>query len=55
VVVSRDLTRCQTVAGVAPTLQKALDDWDAVRRNWKPCTTRSTTARRAMPCPSSRA
>ena len=31
VVVNRDLTACQTVAGVAPTLQKALDDWDAVR------------------------
>ena len=31
VVVNRDLTRCQTVGGVAPTLQKALDDWDAVR------------------------
>ena len=29
VVVNRDLTRCQTVDGVAPTLQKALDDWDA--------------------------
>ncbi len=30
VVVNRDLTRCQTVAEVAPTLQKALDDWDRV-------------------------
>lgn len=28
VVVSRDLTRCQTVAGIAKTLQAALDDWD---------------------------
>ena len=27
VVVSRDLTRCQPVADVAPTLQAALDDW----------------------------
>jgi fumarylacetoacetate (FAA) hydrolase len=31
VVVSRDLTRCQTVSGLAPTLQKALDDWDRLR------------------------
>jgi fumarylacetoacetate (FAA) hydrolase len=31
VVVSRDLARYQTVGGVAPTLQKALDEWDAVR------------------------
>ena len=31
VVVSRDLARCQAVGGVAPTLQKALDEWDAVR------------------------
>ncbi|CAG0978093.1 fumarylacetoacetate (FAA) hydrolase [Rhodocyclaceae bacterium] len=30
VVVSRDLTLCQTVGGVAPTLQQALDDWDTV-------------------------
>jgi fumarylacetoacetate (FAA) hydrolase len=29
VVVSRDLTRCQTVADIATTLQEALDDWDA--------------------------
>ena len=28
VVVSKDLTRCLSVAGVAPTLQAALDDWD---------------------------
>ncbi len=28
VVVSKDLTRCISVAGVAPTLQAALDDWD---------------------------
>ena len=28
VVVSRDLSRCQTVAAIAPTLQAALDDWD---------------------------
>lgn len=28
VVVSRDLTRCQTVTGIARTLQAALDDWD---------------------------
>jgi fumarylacetoacetate (FAA) hydrolase len=28
VVVSRDLTRCQTVADIAPTLQAALDQWD---------------------------
>jgi len=27
VVVSRDLTRCQLVPGIAPTLQAALDDW----------------------------
>ncbi len=30
VVVSRDLTRCQVVGGIAPTLQAALDDWDVV-------------------------
>ena len=30
-VVSRDLTLCQTVEGIARTLQAALDDWDAVR------------------------
>ncbi len=29
VVVSRDLTRCVAVPGIAPTLQAALDDWDA--------------------------
>jgi fumarylacetoacetate (FAA) hydrolase len=28
--VSRDLTRCQLVPGIAPTLQAALDDWDAL-------------------------
>ena len=27
VVVSRDLTRCQLVPGIAPTMQAALDDW----------------------------
>ena len=27
VVVSRDLSRCQTVGGIAGTLQAALDDW----------------------------
>jgi len=31
VVVSRDLARCQPVAAIAPTLQRALDDWDALR------------------------
>jgi len=30
VVVSRDLARCQTVGGIAKTLQAALDDWDDV-------------------------
>jgi fumarylacetoacetate (FAA) hydrolase len=30
VVVSRDLTRCVLVPGIAPTLQAALDDWTAV-------------------------
>ena len=30
VVVSRDLARCQTVTGIAKTLQAALDDWDNV-------------------------
>jgi fumarylacetoacetate (FAA) hydrolase len=30
VVVSRDLTRCQSVGGVARTLQQALDEWDVV-------------------------
>jgi fumarylacetoacetate (FAA) hydrolase len=30
VVVSRDLARCQTVGGIARTLQAALDDWDNV-------------------------
>jgi fumarylacetoacetate (FAA) hydrolase len=29
-VVSRDLTRCLLVPGIAPTLQAALDDWDGV-------------------------
>ncbi|MCX7150475.1 MAG: fumarylacetoacetate hydrolase family protein [Rhodocyclales bacterium] len=31
VVVSRDMTRCQMVSGVAPTLQRAMDDWTTVR------------------------
>jgi fumarylacetoacetate (FAA) hydrolase len=31
VVVSRDLTRCQAVGGVAHTLQNALDEWDVVK------------------------
>ena len=31
VVVSRDLSRCADASAVAPTLQAALDDWDAVR------------------------
>ena len=30
VVVSRDLRLCQTVPAIAPTLQAALDDWDAI-------------------------
>jgi fumarylacetoacetate (FAA) hydrolase len=30
VVVSRDLTHCQLVPGIAPTLQAALDDWAAI-------------------------
>ena len=30
VVVSRDLTRYLPVADIAPTLQAALDDWDAL-------------------------
>ena len=30
VVVSRDLSRCADASAVAPTLQAALDDWDAV-------------------------
>ena len=30
VVVSRDLTRCQTVPAIARTLQAALDDWDTI-------------------------
>jgi fumarylacetoacetate (FAA) hydrolase len=30
VVVSRDLTRCVPVPGIAPTLQAALDDWEAL-------------------------
>ena len=30
VVVSRDLTRCVLVPGIAPTLQAALDDWSTV-------------------------
>ena len=30
VVVSKDLTRCLDVSGVAPTLQAALDDWDVL-------------------------
>ena len=31
VVVSRDLRYCQTVAGIAATLQQALDDWDRLQ------------------------
>ena len=31
VIVSRDLTRCQLVPGIAPTLQAALDDWATVQ------------------------
>jgi len=30
VVVSRDLTRCQAVPEIAPTLQRALDDWATI-------------------------
>jgi len=30
VIVSRDLTRCQLVPGIAPTMQAALDDWAQV-------------------------
>jgi fumarylacetoacetate (FAA) hydrolase len=30
-IVSRDLTRCQLVPGIAPTLQAALDDWAVVQ------------------------
>lgn len=30
VVVSRDLSRCQTVGGIAKTMQQALDNWDEV-------------------------
>jgi fumarylacetoacetate (FAA) hydrolase len=30
-IVSRDLTRCQLVPGIAPTLQAALDDWSTVQ------------------------
>jgi fumarylacetoacetate (FAA) hydrolase len=30
VLVSRDLTRCLLVPGIAPTLQAALDDWEAL-------------------------
>jgi fumarylacetoacetate (FAA) hydrolase len=30
VIVSRDLTRCLPVPGIAPTMQAALDDWDAL-------------------------
>jgi fumarylacetoacetate (FAA) hydrolase len=29
VVVSKDLSRCASAAAVAPTMQAALDDWDA--------------------------
>src|SRR4051812_43353479 len=29
-VVNRDLTRCQLVPGIAPTLQAALDDWETI-------------------------
>ena len=29
-IVSRDLTRCQLVPGIAPTLQAALDDWATI-------------------------
>ena len=30
VVVSRDLARCADASAVAPTMQAALDDWDAI-------------------------
>src|SRR5678815_4329487 len=30
-IVSRDLSRCQLVPGIAPTLQAALDDWSTVQ------------------------
>jgi len=30
-IVSRDLTRCQLVPGIAPTLQAALDDWSSAQ------------------------
>jgi fumarylacetoacetate (FAA) hydrolase len=56
VVVSRDLTRCQTVADIATTLQQALDDWEATAPQLAmPCMKRSTTAPRATPSPSTRA
>jgi fumarylacetoacetate (FAA) hydrolase len=29
-IVSRDLTQCELVPGIAPTLQAALDDWDRI-------------------------
>jgi hypothetical protein len=55
VVVSRDLTRCQTVADIARPCRQALDDWQVDRaatgRSMKP----STTAPRATPSPSIRA
>jgi len=32
VVVSRDLTRCANASAIAPTLQAALDDWEAAAK-----------------------
>jgi len=37
VVVSRDLTRCRLVPGIAPTLQAALDDWVSVEPKLAEC------------------
>jgi fumarylacetoacetate (FAA) hydrolase len=50
VVVSRDLARYQTVGGVAPTLQKALDEWDAVRPELEAVYDASNHAHATVPC-----
>ena len=35
VIVNRDLTRAVAAAGIAPTMQHALENWDAVSRRLK--------------------
>ncbi len=46
VVVSRDLSRAMVAADIAPTLQAALDDWDAVSGALADCTRRLNAGER---------